>query len=104
MASTSSKTSSGTASSAASTVFNASITRASSPLDAIRRNGAYKGNPTLNRNIIRMLASVKTRAKATAFLRSTIGAPSAPYLRAAAQHEPNPVVRKYAAALAKQIR
>ena len=56
------------------------------------------------RNTVRMLASGKTRGRAVFFLRRTIGSPSVYYLRTAARNDPNPVVRKYAGALAKSIR
>ena len=71
---------------------------------AITKNAAYKGNQTLNRNVIRMMASPKTVNRARSFLRTTIGRPSVPYLKAAAKTEGNPNVRKLAASLAKQIR
>ncbi|MBL0221083.1 MAG: protein kinase [Myxococcales bacterium] len=71
---------------------------------AITKNGKYRGNAVLNRNVIRMLASPKTVKKATGFLRSTIGRSAVPYLRIAAKNEPNERVRKQAAALAKSIR
>ena len=72
--------------------------------DAIRKNPNYRNNPTLNRNVIRMLASTKTRQKATNFLRGVIGHPAAAYLKYAAAHEDNSAVRKQAAGLAKIIR
>ena len=71
---------------------------------AINKNGKYRGNAVLNRNVIRMLASPKTQRKATAFLRTTIGKYSLLYLRTAAKSERNPTVRKQAAALSKSIR
>jgi serine/threonine-protein kinase len=61
---------------------------------AIKKNGQYRSNPTLNRNVIRMLVSSKTARKAQVFLRSTVGRPAVPYLRNAAQHDPNGQVRK----------
>ena len=70
---------------------------------AITKNAAYKGNQTLNRNVIRMMASSKTVNRAKSFLRTTIGRPAVPYLKAAAKTEANPNVRKLAASLAKQI-
>jgi serine/threonine-protein kinase len=70
---------------------------------AIVKNGGYRQNSTLNRNIIRMLASNKTRGKADYFLRKTIGKPAVPYLKFAAQSEKNARVRSYAAGLAKAI-
>ena len=71
---------------------------------AIIKNGAYRGNAVLNRNVIRMLASPKTQRKATAFLSKTIGRSAVPYLRSAAKTEKNRNLRTRAAALAKQIR
>ncbi|MBA2543187.1 MAG: hypothetical protein H0V17_26330 [Deltaproteobacteria bacterium] len=70
---------------------------------AISKNGGYRQNSTLNRNIIRMLASNRTRGKADFFLRKTIGKPAVPYLKLAAQSEKNSTVRSYAAGLAKAI-
>jgi serine/threonine-protein kinase len=71
---------------------------------AITKSGGYRQNSTLNRNIIRMLASTKTRAKADAFIRRTIGKPAVPYLRQAAANEKNAAVRTYAGRLAGSIR
>ncbi len=71
---------------------------------AIVKNGRYRSNAVLNKNVIRMLASPKTQRKATGFLRTTIGKWAVPYLRIAAKSEPNDRVRKQAAALAKSIR
>ena len=71
---------------------------------AIKRNGGYRNNAVLNRNVIRMLASTKTRQTATNFLRGVIGRPSLPYLKYAAAHEQNPIVRKQAATVARLIR
>jgi len=72
--------------------------------EAIRKSGAYRNNPTLNKNVITMLSSGKTRQRATNFLRGTIGHPAAAYLRYEATHAENPVVRKQAASLARYIR
>jgi serine/threonine protein kinase len=71
---------------------------------AIRKNSGYRRNQVLNRNVIRMLASTKTRQRATNFLRGIIGKFAAPHLRWAAKNEKNPVVRKQAATLARYIR
>ncbi|HEY5950393.1 MAG TPA: protein kinase [Kofleriaceae bacterium] len=71
---------------------------------AIRKNAGYRRNPVLNRNVIRMLASTKTRQRATNFLRGIIGKFAAPHLRWAAKNDPNPVVRKQAGTLARYIR
>ncbi len=71
---------------------------------AIDKNRNYRKNPTLNRNVIRMLASTKTRQKAANFLRGVIGSPAHGYLEQAAKHEDNPIIRKQAANLARYIR
>ncbi len=71
---------------------------------AITRNTAYRGNPILIRNVIRTLASTKTRGKAIYFLRRTIGRPALAYLRTAAARDPSATVRKQAAALARAMR
>jgi serine/threonine-protein kinase len=71
---------------------------------AIKKNSGYRRNSTLIRNVIRMLASSKTRQRATNFLRGTIGKYAAPHLRSAAKNDPNPVGRKHAAVLARYIR
>lgn len=71
---------------------------------AIKKNQGYRKNPVLNRNVIRMLASTKTRQTATNFLRGVIGSYCKPHLKWAAAHEKNPVVRKQAATLARYIR
>ena len=71
--------------------------------DAIKKNPEYRQNPTINRNVIKMLSGPKTQVRATNFLRGTIGHPAAVYLRFAAAHEPNPVVRKQASQLARYI-
>lgn len=71
---------------------------------AIAKNAGYKKNPTLIRNIIRTLGSVKTNKRAQAFLKFTIGRAALPYLRQAAQHEKNPHIKKWAAYMAKVIR
>ncbi len=71
--------------------------------EAIHKNAQYKSNPVINRNLIKMLSSSRTRTRASNFLRG-IGHPGAIYVKYAAAHDPNPVVKKTAAALAKQIR
>jgi tRNA A-37 threonylcarbamoyl transferase component Bud32 len=71
---------------------------------AIKKNAGYRRNPVLNKNVIRMLASAKTRQTATNFLRGVIGSYAKPYLKAAATSEKNAVVRKQAASLARVIR
>jgi hypothetical protein len=49
---------------------------------ATSKNGGYKGNPVLNRNIIKTLGSSKTRAKASALLRNN-GKAALPFLKQA---------------------
>jgi eukaryotic-like serine/threonine-protein kinase len=71
--------------------------------DAIKKNAEYRQNPTINRNVIKMLGSPKTQNRAAGFLRGTIGHPALIYLKFAATHEPNAVVRKQAAVLARYI-
>ncbi|MFN0250196.1 MAG: serine/threonine protein kinase [Kofleriaceae bacterium] len=71
---------------------------------AISKNGGYKANAILNRNVIDMLASPKTVRKAQAFIRSTIGRSAKGYLANAAKYHRNSNVKKQAAALLKQIR
>ncbi|MCX5747284.1 MAG: serine/threonine-protein kinase [Proteobacteria bacterium] len=71
---------------------------------AIAKNAAYKKNPILNQNVITTLASTRTRRTAQSFLRFTVGGPAGPYLRYAAAHHKNDVVRKQAAALARVVR
>ena len=71
---------------------------------AISKNGGYRANAVLNRNLIKMLASPKTVKKASGFIRSTIGKPAIPYLKQAAKSAPNDRVRKTAGSLAKSIR
>ena len=70
---------------------------------AIGKNAGYKSNPTLIRNVIRMLASAKTQPRAQGLLRA-IGHPAVPFLKAAAKAEPNAIVKRQAAALARTIR
>jgi eukaryotic-like serine/threonine-protein kinase len=71
---------------------------------AIKKNSGYRSNAVLNRNIIRMLASNKTRGAATNFLRGVIGHPAAYHLKYASTHETNPVVRARAKELSRYIR
>jgi eukaryotic-like serine/threonine-protein kinase len=71
---------------------------------AISRHAGYRSNATLIRNVIRMLISKKTDRQAEAFLKKTIGRPALPHLQNTARSDPNPYMRKYAAALARQIR
>ena len=71
---------------------------------AITLAAGYRSNPTLIRNVIRMLISNKTDRQAEAFLRKTIGRPALPHLQNTARSDPNPYMRRYAGALARQIR
>jgi serine/threonine-protein kinase len=71
---------------------------------AIKKNQGYRRNPVLNKNVIHMLISTKTRQAATNFLRGVIGSYSKAYLKYAAAHDPSDVVRKQAANLARYIR
>ena len=71
---------------------------------AIKKDPGFRRNQVLNRNVIRMLASVKTRQSATNFIRGTIGTHAKRYLAQAAKTEKNPVVRKEATRVARMIR
>jgi hypothetical protein len=71
--------------------------------EAVHKNPQYKSNPVINRNLIKMLSSAKTRSRAEGFLRGN-GHPALTYVKYAAAHDGNPVVKKYAGQLAKQIR
>jgi eukaryotic-like serine/threonine-protein kinase len=71
---------------------------------AIKKNADYRKNAVLNRNVIRMLGSAKTRQIATNFIRGVLGSHAKPHLKWASQHEKNPVVRKQAQNLARYIR
>lgn len=70
---------------------------------AIKKNARYRANPTLNRNVIRMLASNKTSRKAQGFLKYTVGRAALPYVRYAAAHDANAQVRKLSGWLTKNI-
>jgi len=70
---------------------------------AIKKNAAYRSNPTLNRNVIRMLASKKTSRNAQGFLKYTVGKPALPYVKYAAQHDANPQVKRLSGWLAKHL-
>lgn len=72
--------------------------------EAISKNSLYRRNPVINRNVINMLSSAKTRQRATNFIRGKIGHPAAPYLRTAAAHGVNPAIRKQAASLSRIVR
>ena len=69
---------------------------------AIHINVAYKNNPVINRNLIKMLSSSKTRVRASSFIRG-MGRSAIPYLRYAAAHDPNATVKRTAGVLVKQI-
>ena len=71
---------------------------------AIIKNGGYKANAILNKNVISMLASPKTVRKAQAFIRTNLGRSARPYLANAAKYHKNGNVKKQAASLLKQIR
>jgi len=70
---------------------------------AIKKNADYRANPTLNHNVIRMLASPKTSRMAQGFLKYTVGKFALPYLKYAAQHDANPQVKRLSGWLAKNI-
>jgi len=70
---------------------------------AIKKNARYRSNPTINKNVILMLASNKTSRKAQGFLKYTVGRPALPYLRYAAQHDNNNQVRRLSAFLARNL-
>jgi hypothetical protein len=71
---------------------------------AINLNGGYRNNTILITNVIRMLISKKTDKQAEQFLKKTIGRSALPHLQSVARTDPNAYMRKYAAALARQIR
>jgi eukaryotic-like serine/threonine-protein kinase len=71
---------------------------------AITLDARYRGNPVLIDNVIHMLVSKKTERAAEAFLKKTIGRPALPFLQATSKNDPNQYLRKYATALARQIR
>jgi TolA-binding protein len=70
---------------------------------AIKKNAQYRSNPTLNRNVISMLASDKTSHKAQGFLKFTVGRPSVPYLKHAAQHDASAQVRRTSGRLLRNL-
>ncbi|MCB9560113.1 MAG: hypothetical protein H6709_07045 [Kofleriaceae bacterium] len=71
---------------------------------AIGKNGAYRKNGTLNRNVIRMLSSPKTSGKAKWFLRHDVGHPARAHLKWAAKHDKNARVRKACAMLLRYVK
>jgi serine/threonine-protein kinase len=70
---------------------------------AIKKNSKYRSNPTINKNVIRMLVSSKTARKAQGFLKYTVGRSALPYVRYAAQHDTSAQVRRLSAWLAKNL-
>jgi serine/threonine-protein kinase len=70
---------------------------------AIKKNAQYRSNPTINRNVIRMLASNKTARKAQTFLKYRVGKLALPYVKYAAQHDANSQVKRLSGWLAKNI-
>jgi len=70
---------------------------------AIKKNADYRANQILNHNVIRMLASSKTSRMAQGFLKYTVGKFALPYLKYAAQHDPNSQIKRLAGWLAKTI-
>lgn len=72
--------------------------------EAIAKNSLYRRNPVINRNVINMLSSQRTRQRATNFIRGKIGHSAAPYLRTAAAHGANAAIRKQAASLSRIVR
>jgi serine/threonine-protein kinase len=71
---------------------------------AIKNNSQYRKNPTLIRNVIRMLASRKTQRQASGFLVRTVGHPAILLLKTAAARDPNSIVKQQASLLLRQIR
>jgi len=72
--------------------------------EAIKKNPRYRANSVINRNVINMLSSARTRQRASNFIRGSIGHPAGPYLRAAAVHGANATIRRHAAALSRVVR
>ena len=70
---------------------------------AIKKDAKFRANPTLNRNVIRMLASNKTSRKAEGFLKYTVGRPALQYVRYAAQHDANPQVKRLSGWLVRNL-
>ena len=72
---------------------------------AIKKNAGYRSNAVLNRNVIRMLASTKTRQTATNFLRGVIGRPATvPQVAAAHEDRTRSYASKAAELVARSIR
>lgn len=70
---------------------------------AIKKNANYRANPTLNRNVIRMLASNKTSRKAQVFLKFSVGKAALPYVKHAAKHDGNNQVKRLSGWLLKNL-
>jgi TolA-binding protein len=70
---------------------------------AIKKNAKYRSNPTLNRNLISMLASHKTAQRAEGFLKFNVGKPALPFVKYAAQHDSNPQVKRLSGWLLKNL-
>jgi serine/threonine-protein kinase len=70
---------------------------------AIKKNADYRANQILNHNVIRMLGSPKTSRMAQGFLKYNVGKFALPYLKYAAQHDPNSQIKRLAGWLAKNI-
>jgi hypothetical protein len=64
---------------------------------AIKNNGLYRGKRILNQNVIRALASKKTRKKATRVVVNTIGRQALPFLKQAVRTDRDAVVRDWSA-------
>ena len=71
--------------------------------EAIKKNAGYRNNAVLNKNVIRMLRAPRRARRRRTSCAATIGAPGRAYLRYAAQHAANPVVRKQAASARRAI-
>jgi serine/threonine-protein kinase len=70
---------------------------------AIKKNAKYRSNPTLNRNVISMLASHKTAQRAEGFLKFNVGKPAFPFVKYAAQHDSNAQVKRLSGWLLKNL-
>ncbi|MCU0663601.1 MAG: protein kinase [Myxococcota bacterium] len=71
--------------------------------EAIRLNPGLRRKKTLNENLIAMLGAEKSHSKARTFILRHIGRPALPYLKRAAQNDPNRVIRKRASSIAKSL-
>jgi serine/threonine-protein kinase len=70
---------------------------------ALRNNPAYRRRAVLNKNVIRALGSPQTSRAATSLVLRWLGRAAVPYLRRAAQTDPNPRVRQRASALWRRL-